>query len=152
MNRLRTKTLFLIFMIPLFSLGQKVDMSLMGGMNFRSIGPAGMSGRVTAIDVVQRNVSEVYIGTATGGVWKSENGGTNWKPIFEGQKVASIGDIAIYQKNPAIIFVGTGEGNPRNSQSAGNGMYKSMDGGKTWKHLGLDNSRNIHRVIIHPDN
>ncbi|RMG26522.1 MAG: hypothetical protein D6730_08915 [Bacteroidetes bacterium] len=132
--------------------GQKIDMSLLGGMSFRSIGPAGMSGRVTAIAVVERNPSEIFIGSASGGLWKSENAGTNWTPIFEGQPVASIGDIAIFQKNPSIIYVGTGEGNPRNSQSSGNGMYKSIDGGKSWKHLGLEASRNIHRVLVHPEN
>lgn len=131
---------------------QEVDMSKLNALKFRNIGPAGMSGRVTAIDVVHRNKAEIYIGSASGGVWKSENAGTSWKPMFQGVKVASIGDINIYQKNPNIIYVGTGEGNPRNSQSSGNGMYKSIDGGKTWQHLGLENSRNIHRVIVHPNN
>lgn len=134
------------------ALGQKLDMSKLGGLKFRNIGPAGMSGRVTSIDVIEDNPAQIYIGSGSGGVWKSENGGTNWKPIFDEQKAASIGDIAIYQNNPSIIYVGTGEGNPRNSQSSGNGMYKSIDGGKSWKHLGLDNSRNIHRVVVHPNN
>jgi len=130
---------------------QEVDMSKLDGMKFRHIGPAGMSGRVTAIDVVESNTSQIYIGTASGGLWMSQNEGINWKPLFDEQPVASIGDIAIYQKNPSIIYVGTGEGNPRNSQSSGNGMYKTLDGGQTWKHLGLKDSRNIHRVIVDPD-
>jgi len=132
---------------------QQLDMSkIEEGMLPRSIGPAGMSGRVTAIDVVTQNPDIIYIGSASGGLWKSEGGGTHWQPIFDEQPVASIGAIAIYQKNPDIIYVGSGEGNPRNSQSAGNGMYKTLDGGKTWKHLGLEDSRNIHRVFVHPDN
>ncbi|MDW3651053.1 MAG: hypothetical protein R8P61_28510 [Bacteroidia bacterium] len=152
MRKLHTlfTTIFLLACMALS--GQELDMSKLNALKFRNIGPAGMSGRVTSIDVVERNKAEIYIGTATGGVWKSENGGINFKPMFNGAKVASIGDISIYQKNPNIIYVGTGEGNPRNSQSSGNGMYKSIDGGKTWKHLGLNDSRNIHRVIVHPDN
>jgi photosystem II stability/assembly factor-like uncharacterized protein len=118
----------------------------------RSIGPAGMSGRVTAIEAVESNPNIIYAGTASGGLWKSEGGGIAWEPIFDDQPVLSIGDIAIYQKNPSIIYVGTGEGNPRNSQSAGNGLYKTIDGGKSWQHLGLEATRNIHRVIVHPDN
>ncbi len=122
------------------------------GLQPRSIGPAGMSGRVTAIDAVHSNPDMIYAGSASGGLWKSEGGGVSWKPVFDEQPVAAIGSIAIYQKNPDIIYVGTGEGNPRNSQSAGNGMYKTLDGGKTWQHLGLEKTRNIHRVIVHPDN
>ncbi|MEK6477233.1 hypothetical protein WJR50_06855 [Catalinimonas sp. 4WD22] len=132
---------------------QQLDMSkIEEGMVPRSIGPAGMSGRVTAIDVVESNPDIIYVGSASGGLWKSEGGGIDWEPIFDEEAVLSIGAIAIYQKNPNIIYVGTGEGNPRNSQSSGKGMYKSMDGGKSWKLLGLENTRNIHRVFVHPDN
>ncbi|NIR51610.1 hypothetical protein GWO43_23800 [candidate division KSB1 bacterium] len=122
------------------------------GMQPRSIGPAGMSGRVTAIDVVLSEPDIIYIGTASGGLWKSTSGGIDWQPIFDEQPVASIGAVAITQTNPDVIWVGTGEGNPRNSQTSGNGVYKSLDAGKTWTHLGLDNTRNSHRVIIHPEN
>jgi photosystem II stability/assembly factor-like uncharacterized protein len=131
---------------------QKLDMDKLKGMKARSIGPAGMSGRVTSIDAVHSNPDIIYAGTASGGLWKSTSGGIAWEPIFDDQPVASIGAVAIVQSNPDVIYVGTGEGNPRNSQTSGNGMYKSLDGGKTWTHLGLDDSRNIHRVIIHPDN
>lgn len=111
-----------------------------------------MSGRVTAIDVVQKNPSIIYVGTASGGLWKTTSGGVDWKPIFDTLKVASIGAIAIDQNVPDIIWVGTGEGNPRNSQTSGNGVYKSLDGGKSWIYLGLEQSRNIHRIIIDPRN
>ena len=127
-------------------------MSLFHGLKPRNIGPSGMSGRVTTIDVELSNPKHILIGAAAGGIWESFNGGFTWKPIFENEKTASIGSIAIYQKNPAIIYVGTGEGNPRNSQNSGWGMYKSIDGGKSWQHLGLENTRQIHRVIVHPDN
>ena len=125
-------------------------MSIFHGMSPRNIGPAGMSGRVTAIDVELSDTDNIYIGTAAGGVWKSENSGHTWAPIFDDALAASIGDVEIYQNNPDIIYVGTGEGNPRNSQNSGWGMYKSIDGGLTWQHLGLEQTRQIHRVIIHP--
>ncbi len=131
---------------------QKLDMKKFQGMKARSIGPAGMSGRVTAIDVVNSNPDIIYVGTASGGLWKSTSGGIKWEPIFDEQPVASVGAVAIDQRNPEVIWVGTGEGNPRNSQASGNGIYKSLDGGKTWKHLGLDKTRNIHRVLINSFN
>lgn len=131
---------------------QSIDMDLLEAMQARSIGPAGMSGRVTAIDVVESNPAVMYVGTASGGMWKSESGGIAWTPIFDEQKVASIGSISIYQHNPDIIWAGTGEGNPRNSQSSGAGIFRSLDGGKNWECMGLENTRNIHRVIVHPDN
>jgi len=130
---------------------QKLDMEMFKSMKPRNIGPAGMSGRVTAIDAVHSNPNIIYVGTASGGLWKSDGGGVAWEPIFENEKAASIGAIAINQQNPDEIWVGTGEGNPRNSQSSGNGVYKSIDGGKNWVHLGLENTRVIHRIIIHKD-
>jgi len=129
---------------------QSIDMDLLKGFSPRSIGPAGMSGRVTAIDAVQNNPDIIYIGSASGGVWKSTSGGVSWEPLFQDQDFASIGALKIDQNVPDIIWVGTGEGNPRNSQSSGNGVYKSIDGGKTWKHMGLADSRNIHRIILDP--
>ncbi|MEM8895741.1 MAG: hypothetical protein AAGC88_14255, partial [Bacteroidota bacterium] len=128
------------------------DINQFHGLTFRSIGPAGMSGRITSIDVVESNNSIIYAGSSAGGLWKSNNAGISFTPIFEGQKTASVGDVSIFQKNPNIIYLGTGEGNPRNTQYYGYGMYKSIDGGKSWKHLGLEGTKNIHRVIIHPDN
>jgi len=145
--------LFLISLVGSIILsGQSVDMSTFHGMTPRSIGPAGMSGRVTAIDVDLSDTDNIYIGAAAGGVWKSENAGHTWTPIFDDQSAASIGDIEIYQKNPNIIYVASGEGNPRNSQNSGRGMFKSIDGGRTWMEIGLKNTRQIHRIIIHPDN
>jgi photosystem II stability/assembly factor-like uncharacterized protein len=131
---------------------QRLDMEELKGIKARSIGPAGMSGRVTSIDVVLKNPQTIYVGTASGGLWKSTSGGTAWEPIFDTLAVASIGDVAVDQRNPDLIWVGTGEGNPRNSQTNGNGVYRSLDGGRTWIHMGLDNTRSIHRVIIHPTN
>lgn len=148
------KYFFFLFTLIFYSFlfGQEIDSSFFHGMNARSIGPAGMSGRVTAIDVSRINPDIIYAGTASGGLWLSENGGLTWKPLFDKQPLASIGAVKIDPKRPGIIWVGTGEGNPRNSQSSGNGVYKSYDGGKTWENIGLENTRNIHRILIDPLN
>lgn len=118
----------------------------------RCIGPAGMSGRITAIDAVVDDPNIIYIGAASGGVWKTENGGASWTPVFDDQPIQNIGAIAIQQSNPSVVWVGTGEGNPRNSINLGGGIYKSLDGGKTWQCMGLEKTINIHRIIIDPVN
>ena len=128
----------------------QLDINKLKNMKARSIGPAGMSGRVTAIDVVLSNPDIIYVGTASGGLWKSESGGIDWTPIFDDQKAASIGDVTIDQSNPDVVWVGSGEGNPRNSQTSGYGVYRSLDGGKNWDYMGLGETRNIHRVILDP--
>ncbi len=142
----------LFFILCLSANGQKINLDDFESLSIRNIGPAGMSGRVTAIDVNLRDSDHIYVGTASGGVWVSENGGLSWNPIFDDQATLSIGSIKINQNNPDEIWVGTGEGNPRNSLNVGYGIYKTMDGGKTWKSMGLENTRVIHRIIIHPDN
>lgn len=150
--KIRFSLLIVVVLFSSISFAQSLTMEQINGLKARSIGPAGMSGRVTAIDVVTENPDVIFVGTASGGVWKSENGGLTWNPIFDDQDFASIGAIKINQNAIDVIWVGTGEGNPRNSQSSGNGIYKSMDGGKTWKHMGLKNTRNIHRILIDPRN
>lgn len=128
----------------------QLDPELLAGLKARAIGPASMSGRVAAIDVVESNPDIVYVGAATGGVWKSTDGALSFTPIFDDQPVAAIGAVAVFQPSPDIVWVGTGEGNPRNSMSVGNGIYKSADGGRTWQHLGLDKTERIHRIVLHP--
>lgn len=144
-------TLFSIIGISLFTSAQGVDPELLEDMSFRNIGPAGMSGRVTTIDV-DPNTGTMYVGSASGGLWKTENNGQVWTPIFEHESTSSIGAVAVDPTNPDVIWVGTGEGNPRNSQSSGDGVYKSIDGGETWVQLGLQDTKNIHRLIIDPRN
>ncbi len=141
--------LFALF-IGVPAIAQKLDTEKIKEMKARSIGPAKMSGRVTAVEAVASNPSIMYIGTASGGVWKSTSGGTSWEPIFDEEELINIGALAITQSNPDVIWVGTGEGNPRNSMNLGGGIYKSLDAGKTWKLMGLEKSRNIHRIIVDP--
>jgi len=131
---------------------QKISLDQFKNLKPRSIGPAGMSGRVTTIDALYTNPDLIYLGTASGGVWKTENSGSNWTPVFDEQATLNIGAVCIQQSNPSVVWVGTGEGNPRNSINIGEGIYKTMDGGKTWKMLGLEKTRNIHRIIIDPTN
>jgi len=142
-------TIAFLFIVSLIS-AQSIDTNILMDLKPRNIGPGGMSGRVTAIDVVTNDPEIIYVGTASGGLWRSESGGVAWEPIFEGQATASIGAVAIQQSNPSVIWVGTGEGNPRNSLNGGYGVYRSLDGGRNWKSMGLENTRHIHRIIIDP--
>ena len=124
---------------------------IFGDITARQIGPAVMSGRITAIDAVNNESNIVYVGTASGGLWKSITGGTLFKPVFD-KYCQSIGAIAIDQNKPDIIWVGTGESNMRNSVSVGTGLYKSNDAGETWKLVGLENSEHISMIAINPKN
>src|SRR4051812_14876413 len=136
-----------------FSLrAQNVSISQLKNLQPRSIGPASMSGRITAIDAVVKDPDTWYVGAASGGVWKTTNAGASWTAVFDEQPTLNIGSIAIQQSNPNIVWVGTGEGNPRNSLNIGEGIYKSMDAGKTWKRMGLEKTKNLHRIIIDPTN
>jgi photosystem II stability/assembly factor-like uncharacterized protein len=148
--------IFLLFLIAFLSnhsaWAQPLSDKILEGFNFRNVGPAGMSGRITAIDVVLKEPDHIYIGSASGGVWESKNGGTEWTPIFDDQPSLSIGAIKINQQNPSEIWVGTGEGNPRNSQNSGKGIFRTLDGGKTWTNMGLVETKVIHRILIDPYN
>ncbi|HUW93008.1 MAG TPA: hypothetical protein VMV74_07580, partial [Bacteroidales bacterium] len=107
-------TLIVLIMVTMLASGQKVDMTLFNGIKPRNIGPGGMSGRVTAFAVDPRNENVFYIGTASGGLWKTLNAGTTFSPVFDRESVASIGSLAIDPIHPDVIWAGTGEGNPRN--------------------------------------
>ncbi|WP_439152665.1 WD40/YVTN/BNR-like repeat-containing protein [Winogradskyella sp.] len=147
------RILSLLMLICIATLSaQEFSMDMVKNMAPRNIGPGGMSGRVTAIDVVNNNTDIMYVGTASGGLWKSTSGGIKWEPIFEHELTASIGSVEIQQSNPSVIWVGTGEGNPRNSLNGGYGVYKSLDGGKSWMSMGLEKTRHIHRIVVDPTN
>ena len=121
------------------------------GLTFRNIGPATMGGRIDDLAVLETNPAVFYVGTATGGLWKTTNNGTTWEVLFDDlDDVVSIGDIAITPDDANTVWVGSGENNNRQSGSWGNGVYKSTDGGQTWKHMGLRDSKHIARIIIDP--
>ncbi len=121
------------------------------GLVFRNIGPATMGGRVDDVAVLESNPAVFYVGTATGGLWKTVNNGTTWDVLFDDlDDVVSIGDIAINPNDANTVWVGSGENNNRQSGSWGNGLYKSIDGGRTWKNVGLSTSKQIARIVVDP--
>lgn len=124
----------------------------LSGLTWRQVGPAMFAGRVADVAGVPRNPDVLYVGAASAGLYKSTNGGITFDPIFENGNTLSIGAIAVQPDNPDVVYVGTGEGAVRNSISFGDGIYKSADGGRTWKHLGLKDSERFSRIAIHPTN
>jgi len=128
---------------------QKIDPRLFQELRWRSIGPF-RGGRALAVTGVRGQPEVFYFGAVGGGVWRSNDAGRTWKPIFDSQAIASIGAIAVAPTNPQVVYVGTGEADMRSDISYGNGMYRSTDGGKTWAHIGLEDSRQIARILIDP--
>jgi len=124
----------------------------LSGLQFRSVGPAITSGRIADIAVHPDNRSVYFVATASGGVWKTENAGTTYEPLFDAQGSYSIGCISIDPGNFNVLWVGTGENNNQRSVGYGDGVYRSEDGGKSWKNMGLKNSEHIGKIIVHPKN
>ena len=141
----------LILALPLFAAEEeiKLDSSTLGGLRARAIGPAVMSGRIAAIDATSEAPVTVYVGSASGGLWKSTDGGTTFKPVFD-EYSQSIGAVTIDPSNPKTVWVGTGESWVRNSVSVGTGVYKTTDSGSTWKNVGLADTEHIARIAVHP--
>jgi photosystem II stability/assembly factor-like uncharacterized protein len=141
----------LLLALPAIGLAQdvKIDSETFGGLQPRNIGPAAMSGRIAAMDAVEGDRLTLYVGAASGGVWKSVDGGISFKPVFD-KHCQSIGAIAIDRRDVKTVWVGTGETWVRNSVSLGDGIYKTSDGGDTWQRLGLANSERIARIVIDP--
>jgi len=123
---------------------------LANAMEFREIGPTIMGGRISDLAVVESDPSTFYVGTATAGVWKTENAGITFHPVFDDEETASVGDVTVAPSNPNVVWVGTGEPQNRQSSPWGNGVYRSMDGGRTWAHLGLEATHHISRIAVHP--
>jgi photosystem II stability/assembly factor-like uncharacterized protein len=147
----RTWALGLVLLAgPAMSAPGAVDPSLLAGMKARAIGPAAMSGRIAVVEGWAKDPDLLWMGSAAGGVWKSVNGGLTWEPMFDSQPVASIGALAIDPNNPDVVWVGTGEANPRNSVSFGEGVFRTLDGGRTWQRLGLEKTERISRILLHP--
>ncbi len=124
--------------------------SALAGFKFREIGPAFTSGRITDIVVHPEHKSTWYVTAASGGVWKTTNSGTTWTPIFDGEGSYSIGSITLDPNDPNVIWVGSGENNSQRSVSYGDGVYKSLDGGKSWENKGLVDSEHIGRIVVDP--
>lgn len=130
---------------------QPLDEISISGLKWRNIGPSLTSGRISDIAVNPNNPFEYYVASSSGGVWKTTNAGNHYTPIFDGQGSYSIGCVTIDPNNTNVIWVGTGENNNQRSVSYGDGVYKSIDGGQSWKHMGLKNSEHIGKIIVHPD-
>jgi len=131
----------------------KFDSATVSGLPARNIGSATMSGRIAAVDAVDQDGRiTVFVGSASGGVWKSVNGGTSYRPVFDRESVQSIGAVAIDPSNPKTVWVGTGEGWVRNSVSVGDGVYKSTDNGENWTNVGLKDSEHIAKILVDPAN
>src|ERR1700728_2412386 len=123
----------------------------MNGLKWRLIGPF-RGGRVVAVAGVPGDSTTFYFGAVNGGIWKPTDAGSVWTPIFDHQTIASIGAIAVAPSNPEIIYAGTGESDIRSDLSSGDGVYKSVDGGSNWTHMGLDDTRQISRIVVDPQN
>ncbi|MDX1493905.1 MAG: hypothetical protein R3253_07605, partial [Longimicrobiales bacterium] len=136
---------------PASTSAQTPDLSTtLSRVDYREIGPALMGGRIADLAVVESRPQVFFVGTASGGLWKTENHGTSFTPLFDDQPTSSIGAVEVDQSNPNLVWVGTGEPQNRQSSPWGNGVYKSTDGGKTWQHMGLEETKHIGRMIIHP--
>ncbi|HEX7140570.1 MAG TPA: hypothetical protein VF219_22150, partial [Vicinamibacterales bacterium] len=127
------------------------DPSLLKGMQWREVGPY-RGGRADAVVGIADQPETYYFGSTGGGVWKTTDGGQTWKSVSDGFFGGSIGAVAVAPSDPAVVYVGAGEETIRGNVSHGDGMWKSTDAGKTWKHIGLDDSRHISRIRVHPNN
>jgi photosystem II stability/assembly factor-like uncharacterized protein len=140
----------LLLLAPI-AIAQQFDANLYSGLRWRMIGPF-RGGRVNAVSGVPGQPDTFYFGSVGGGLWKSTNSGRTWTPVFDSATAASIGAIGVSSSNPSTVYVGTGEPDMRDSIAFGDGVYKSTDAGKTWKHSGLENTRQIGRIIVDPKN
>ena len=140
----------MVLATPFTASGQTPDSTLAMNLTWRTIGPAVVGGRVSDLAVVESDPRIMYVGTATGGVWKTTSHGADWTPLFDDQTTSSIGDVTVAPSNASIVWVGTGEPQNRQSSPWGDGVYRSVDAGRTWTHVGLAETRHISRIIIHP--
>ena len=149
---IRFLSLFLLFLFLCLENIAQPAQEIISSLPFRSIGPAYMTGRIADIEVDPSNSSIWYVAVASGNVWKTTNRGSTWKPIFENYGSFSTGCLAIDPHNPNIVWLGTGENQSQRSVSWGDGVYKSLDGGKTWKNMGLESSEHIGKILLDPRN
>lgn len=151
--KVSTTLILLMLWITNAGIGQTaISDTTFQGIKFRGIGPAFMSGRIADIAIHPQNESIWYVAVGSGGVWKTTNAGTTWKPVFDAQASYSIGCVTIDALDPNIVWVGTGENVGGRHVGFGDGIYKSEDGGTTWKNMGLKTSEHISKIVIHPEN
>jgi len=138
-------------LLTVAALAQPVSTELLNGLKWRLIGPF-RGGRAAAVAGVAGDSNTFYFGSVNGGIWKTTDAGTVWSPVFDGQPAGSIGALAVAPSDAKTIYAGTGESDIRSSLSFGNGVYKSTDGGATWSHIGLEDTRHISRIVVDPRN
>lgn len=152
---MKKKYLYVLALVILSTFGAKAQNvptdQAIKKLKWRAIGPANMGGRVTDIVGVSGDPSTFYFGGADGGVFKTTNGGVTFEALFTDQRAYSVGALALAPSNQDVVWLGSGEGDPRNSVGYGNGVYRSVDGGKSWKHLGLDKTERIKRIVVDPN-
>ena len=151
LNRIRVCLFLLLILFPVGAGAQSVPPELVNGLKWRLIGPF-RGGRAVAVAGVPGDSTTFYFGSVNGGIWKTTDAGVVWRPIFDGQPVASIGALAVAPSDPKTIYAGTGESDIREDLSTGIGVYKSSDGGVTWHHIGLEETRQISQIVIDPQN
>ncbi|MGF1581645.1 MAG: WD40/YVTN/BNR-like repeat-containing protein [Gemmataceae bacterium] len=145
-------SVLLVFFFAGFSSAQELTPALLKSFQWRPLGPSATGGRIVDLAVHPKNPHIIYAAAASGGLWKTVNNGTTWKCVFQHQGTLSIGDVALDPSQPDTIWVGTGEANNQRSSLWGDGIYKSTDGGKTWKNVGLPDTHHIGRIVVHPTN
>ncbi|MBP1766248.1 MAG: hypothetical protein H6P98_363 [Candidatus Aminicenantes bacterium] len=141
-----------LLLVPALTRGQSADRigKLFEKMSWRGIGPAVMGGRTVDIEAAEKKPWTIYAAVGPSGVWKSDNAGVTWSPVFFKEATVSVGDVTIAPSHPDTVWAGTGEATCRNSVTIGDGVYKSTDGGKTWKNMGLKETRHVSRIVVNP--
>src|SRR5882757_3993640 len=137
---------------PLPRSEQLLDSTLLAGFRWRNIGPANMGGRVSSVTGIPSPSKTFFVAAAAGGIWKTTNAGTTFRPVFDNEKCVSMGELAIAPSDTMQVWAGTGEEDSRNTISPGCGIFKSTDGGLTWKRVGLEKTGAIGRIVVHPTN
>jgi photosystem II stability/assembly factor-like uncharacterized protein len=150
MRFLRSLLALILLALAVPAVAQEYDASTFRGLSVREIGPALTSGRISDLAVNPENPSEYYVAVASGGVWKTTNGGVTYTPIFDGEGSYSIGVVELDPNNPHVVWVGTGENNAQRSVAYGDGVYRSLDGGRSWENMGLEDSEHIGAIVIDP--
>ncbi|HET7186991.1 MAG TPA: hypothetical protein VFI52_02495 [Gemmatimonadaceae bacterium] len=137
---------------PRLAVSQQLDSTLLTAFRWRPIGPANMGGRITDVEGIPSPSKTFYVAAAAGGLWKTTNAGTTFRPVFDNERVASLGDVAIAPSDTTVVYLGTGEEDSRNSISPGGGVWKSTDGARSWKFMGLAETQQIGRIVVDPRN